>query len=129
MARSMVPLAEQRQDRLRSLVGNRQGLRRQLLLDLRKQFDVVIVDTPPVLLVNDALVIARAVDGTCLMVESGRTSGKLVVDMKNRFEAAGLEPLGTVLTKMDFFTTGYGAYMKAYKAYAQDPAEVEETVA
>ena len=102
---------------------------RQLLLDLGKRYDVVIVDTPPVLLVNDALVIARAVDGTCLMVESGRTSGKIVVDMKNRFEAAGLEPLGTVLTKMDFYTAGYGAYLKAYKAYARDLGEVEETVA
>jgi capsular exopolysaccharide synthesis family protein len=102
---------------------------RQLLLDLRKKYDVVIVDTPPVLLVNDALVIARAVDGTCLMVESGRTSGKMVVDMKNRFEAAGLEPVGTVLTKMDFYTAGYGAYLKAYKAYARSLDEVEETVA
>ena len=92
---------------------------RQLLSDLREHYDVVIVDTPPVLLVNDAVIIARAVDGTCLMVESGRTSSKLVVDMKNRFEDAGLEPLGTVLTKMNFYTTGYGAYVKAYKTYAQ----------
>jgi polysaccharide biosynthesis transport protein len=102
---------------------------RQLLLDLRKQFDIVIVDTPPVLVVNDALVISRAVDGTCLMIESGRTSGKLVTDMKNRFEAAGLEPLGTVLTKMDFYTTGYGAYLKAYEAYATLPEPAQETVA
>jgi capsular exopolysaccharide synthesis family protein len=100
---------------------------RQILMDLRKVYDVVIVDTPPVLLVNDALVIARAVDGTCLMVESGRTSGKIVLDMKNRFESAGMEPLGMVLTKMDFYTTGYGAYMKAYKAYAAPPVDSDET--
>jgi len=99
---------------------------RQLLLDLRKTYDVVIVDTPPVLLVNDALVIARGVDGTCLLVESGRTSGKIVLDMKNRFESAGMEPLGAVLSKMDFYTSGYGAYVKAYKAYAKGRPDEEE---
>ena len=61
------------------------------------------------------------------MVESGRTSGKIVLDMKNRFESAGMEPLGMVLTKMDFYTTGYGAYMKAYKAYAAPPVDSDET--
>jgi succinoglycan biosynthesis transport protein ExoP len=92
---------------------------RQLLLDMHKAYDVVIVDTPPVLLVNDALVVARVVDGCCLVVESGRTSRKLVADMKGRFDAAGIEPLGLVLNKMDFYTSGYGAYVKAYRAYAK----------
>jgi capsular exopolysaccharide synthesis family protein len=92
---------------------------RQLLLDLRKGFDVVVVDTPPVLVVNDALVIARAVDGLAVVIESGKTSRKLVSDLKGQCEGAGIEPLGVIVNKMDFFSTGYGAYMKAYKAYAQ----------
>jgi Mrp family chromosome partitioning ATPase len=96
---------------------------RQLLLDIRKEYDFVIVDTPPVLLVNDALILARAVDGCCLVVESGHTSRKLVADMRGRFEAAGIEPLGLVLNKMDFFTSGYGAYVKAYRAYAKGRPE------
>ena len=92
---------------------------RQLLLDLRKSFDVVVVDTPPVLVVNDALVIARAVDGLAIVVESGQTSRKLVTDLRSQCEGAGIEPLGVIVNKMDFFTTGYGAYTRAYRAYAQ----------
>ncbi len=89
---------------------------RQILLDLRKQFDVVIVDTPPSLVVNDALVIARAVDGIVLVVEAGRTSSKLVTEMRHRFESAAIDPVGLVLNKLDFYTSGYGSYYR--KAYA-----------
>jgi Mrp family chromosome partitioning ATPase len=98
---------------------------RQLLLDLRKNWDVVVVDTPPVLVVNDALVIARAVDGIVIVVESGQTSRKLVIDLRSRCEGAGIEPLGVIVNKMDFFTTGYGAHMRAYRAYARSAERVD----
>lgn len=95
---------------------------RQLLLDLRKQYDVVIVDTPPCLVVNDSIVIGRAVDGLIIVVESGSTSRKLVLDMKSRFEVSGLEPTGLVVNKLDFLASGYGYYYKAYRRYAADEA-------
>jgi len=93
---------------------------RQLLIDLRKMYDVVIVDTPPALVVNDAQVITRAVDGIVLVVEAGSTSRKMVVDLRGRFESAGIEPIGLVVNKLDFYTSGYGAYAKAYKHYHTD---------
>ncbi len=93
---------------------------RQLLLDFRKQYDVVIVDTPPCLVVNDSIVIGRAVDGMILVVESGSTSRKLVAEMKNRFEVAGLDPVGVVLNKLDFVSSGYGYYYKAYRRYGAE---------
>lgn len=104
---------------------------RQLLLDLRKQYDVVIVDTPPCLVVNDSIVIARVVDGIILVVESGNTSRKLVTEMKNRFEVAGLDPIGVVLNKLDFVSSGYGYYYKAYRRYGTDnpPTPGEEAMA
>lgn len=90
---------------------------RQMLLDLRKQFDVVVVDTPPVLAVNDAMVIARAVDGMVLVVESGRTTRKMLSDLRERFESSGIEPLGVVLNKMDYYASGYGSYYRVYRQY------------
>ncbi len=93
---------------------------RQLLLDLRKAYDIVIVDTPPCMVVNDSIVIGRVVDGIILVVESGSTNRKLVTDMKARFEVAGLEPTGLVLNKLDFVTSGYGYYYKAYRKYGGD---------
>jgi hypothetical protein len=60
-----------------------------------------------------------------IVVESGQTSRKLVIDMRGRCEGAGIEPLGVIVNKMDFFTTGYGAYMRAYRAYARSAENVE----
>ena len=96
---------------------------RQLLLDLQKDYDVVIVDTPPVLVVNDAMVIARSVDGIALVVESGRTTRKTVQDLRHRFESAAVEPIGLVLNKLEFYSAGYGHYARAYKSYHSDTAK------
>jgi capsular exopolysaccharide synthesis family protein len=99
---------------------------RQLLLDLQKSYDVVLVDTPPALVVNDAMVIARSVDGIALVVESGRTSGKTVEDLRQRFESAAIEPIGLVLNKLEFYSSGYGHYARAYKAYQADTPETQD---
>ncbi len=93
---------------------------RQLLLDLQKSYDLVIVDTPPSLVVNDSLVLSRVVDGIILVVEAHKTSRKLVSDMRGRFSSSGIEPIGLVLNKMDFFSSGYGYYYKAYRQYHSD---------
>ena len=93
---------------------------RQLLLDLQKQYDLVIVDTPPSLVVNDSIVLSRVVDGIILVVEAHKTSRKLVADMRGRFTSGGIEPIGLVLNKMDFYSSGYGYYYKAYRQYHPD---------
>lgn len=93
---------------------------RQLLLDMSKIFDLVIVDTPPSLVVNDAIVISRAVDGLVLVIESGGTSRKLVSEVRDRFASSAVQPLGAIINKMDFLTAGYGHYAKAYKAYLDE---------
>ena len=93
---------------------------RQLLLDLQKSYDLVIVDTPPSMVVNDSIVLSRVVDGIVLVIEANKTSRKLVGDMRGRFDSSGIEPIGLVLNKMDFLTSGYGYYYKAYRQYHPD---------
>ncbi|MBC2285020.1 CpsD/CapB family tyrosine-protein kinase [Listeria booriae] len=45
----------------------------ELLQQLRNQFDVIIIDTPPVNIVSDALVLADATDGTILVCRNQKT--------------------------------------------------------
>ena len=45
----------------------------QLITDLRRQYDYIVMDTPPVLPVTDATVVATLADATILAVRSGDT--------------------------------------------------------
>ena len=55
--------------------------------ELRRSFDVVLVDSPPVLLFTDAVILAQAVDVTFLIVKAGQTQGK---DLRRAIEALSL---------------------------------------
>jgi Mrp family chromosome partitioning ATPase len=46
---------------------------RKLLHELARQADIVLVDSPPVLLTADAAALAPIVDGVLLVLEAGRT--------------------------------------------------------
>ncbi len=87
---------------------------RQVLQELARSFDVVIVDAPPVLAVSDPLALARASRGTLVVLEAGATTRRMVADLRHRLEAGGVTPLGVVVNKVDVRSGGYG-YYRAYK--------------
>jgi len=90
---------------------------RELLASLREDWDIVLVDTPPSLVVGDAVGLGPLVDGTILVVASQMTSRKLIEDLRVRLEAARLNVLGFVLNRINFQAAGYGQYVKVYKTY------------
>ena len=51
---------------------------------LKNIYDVVLIDTPPILAVNDALLLAPAVDGTILVLRAGAVSEKEAIQSKER---------------------------------------------
>jgi len=87
----------------------------QLLQELRRHFDHLVIDSPPVLLVTDAAVLSKFVDGVLLVVESGVTSRNAVLRAYKTLETSGARILGTVVNKMDFGHDGYYGYI--YKTY------------
>ncbi|MED5370001.1 MAG: polysaccharide biosynthesis tyrosine autokinase [Myxococcota bacterium] len=95
---------------------------RQLLLELSRDYDFVLVDVPPALVVNDALLVAQMVGAMVVVVESGQTSRRIVEDTRQRLAAHELQPVGLVLNKVDFQGPQYKAYAKAYKAYGNTGA-------
>jgi capsular exopolysaccharide synthesis family protein len=70
---------------------------RQLLAHLRQQYDLVVVDGPPVLPVADAAAMANACDGTILVVRHGLTKREQVSDMTKSLRTVDTHILGTVL--------------------------------
>lgn len=88
----------------------------QVLDEATSQFDVVIVDAPPIMGLADAPLLASAVSGVLFAVESGKTRTRAAVEALNRLEAAGAHILGAVLTKADENEPGYGYYSYRYGA-------------
>ncbi len=87
----------------------------RLLGDLRQRFDHLVIDSPPLLMVTDATVLSKFVDGVVLVVESGATQRKAVLRAHKVLENAGTKILGVVVNKMDLRNDSYYAY--GYKAY------------
>jgi capsular exopolysaccharide synthesis family protein len=89
-----------------------------LIQELRGRFEHVVVDSAPLLLVTDATILSRLVDGVLLVVESGVTARRALVRAHKILESAGGRILGTVLNKWDVrdegYFSGYGSYYYAY---------------
>jgi len=82
----------------------------QCLEQLYETFDLVIFDTPPVLAVTDAQILANQCDGTVLVIESGNTEIEAAAKAKELLAAANAKLLGVVLNKRKHRDGGYYYY-------------------
>ena len=72
----------------------------ELVRALAQRFDVVIFDTPPVMAVADATVLASAVDGALLVVDNNHTRKKLLRQSFDALLAVGTNVMGIVLNRV-----------------------------
>ena len=70
----------------------------QLLARLRGQFDMVLLDTPPLLVVADARTVAALADGTIFSIDADSTPAATARAAVARLEADGITNLGAILT-------------------------------
>jgi Mrp family chromosome partitioning ATPase len=73
----------------------------QLLAAVRKQYDLVILDTPPVIPVYDGLVLAQHADATLMIVQWEKTPRTVVQDAIRLLRNSQAHFLGAVLTRVD----------------------------
>ena len=89
---------------------------RQLLAVLRRQYDYVIVDTPPLGSVIDSAIIGKVCDGVILVLSSGNISYHFAQEVEDQLVKADCHILGTVLNKVSL-GSGNGYYGKYYGKY------------
>jgi len=70
----------------------------KLIRNLRNEFRMVVFDSPPVLTVTDATVLASVVDGVVLIVRSGQTTRQDVARAMESLQSVGATTVGAVLT-------------------------------
>jgi polysaccharide biosynthesis transport protein len=74
---------------------------RTLLEQCRRRYDIVILDSPPVTAVSDALTLSRWADATMLVVRWGVTPREIAKTSLNKLFASGARLCGAVLTQVD----------------------------
>ncbi|WP_327084463.1 tyrosine-protein kinase [Streptococcus suis] len=81
-----------------------------LLVTLRRYYDCVIVDCPPLGLVIDAAIIAQKCDAMVLVAEAGNVKRSSLKKVKEQLDQTGTPFLGVILNKYDIATEKYGEY-------------------
>jgi len=89
---------------------------KHLIAEVRDKFAYVIFDSPPVLAVTDAIVLAASADGVVLCVHGGKTPRELVQRSAERLRQSNIPVLGAILNNLDLHQYGY-TYRKSYYDY------------
>lgn len=95
-----------------------------LLADLRERFDIVLIDSPPLLPVTDGALIAAQVDGALLVVRHSKTTVDQVAAAQDRLESVGAHTAGIILSMVKASTSD--AYGYGY-GYGYGPSEAKSS--
>ena len=81
-----------------------------LIQEVSEQYDMVLIDTPPILAVTDVAILAQEVDGVILVLASGEVNKDYAQRAKELLDKVGAKILGAVLNKADMKTSEYQYY-------------------
>jgi tyrosine-protein kinase Etk/Wzc len=85
---------------------------RKTLISLGEAFDLVVLDTPPLLAASDAAILATLADGVVLVVRAGETEADAGIQAMQQLSAVGARVVGAVLNDPDAKVQKYGGYYK-----------------
>lgn len=96
----------------------------ELIQDVKQRFDLVLVDSPPILGVSDASVLASEVDLTMLVVQHRKLPRNMLLRVKQAVENVGGNVIGVVLNNVDVRSDSQYQYYTSYYTYYA-PAEAQ----
>lgn len=107
------------------MIGSRRMLR--LIEALRKDYNRIIVDSPPVTAVTDSVILAQVVDGVVLVVRAGDTPRQVVLNGVNQLRTVDSNILGAVLNGVNTGKDSYYYYQYYYYYYGDDGRRKKKT--
>lgn len=95
-----------------------------IIVSLKKQFDYIIFDTPPVMAVSDARILGRLVDKTVFVVHWDKTPAKVIKAALKQLDASEVDIAGCVLQQVNLkryssYSYGDSGYYYHYGKYGQ----------
>jgi succinoglycan biosynthesis transport protein ExoP len=104
-----------------ALLGSKKML--DILASLREHYDYILIDSPPVMPVADAVLLSAMVDGVVLVVNSQETPNYIVRETRARLTYARANVLGVVLNQVNMRSGDYAYYYRHYCSYPDSPEE------
>lgn len=93
---------------------------KDLIATVRGRYDKIVFDSPPIIGVSDASVLASAVDGTVLLIQHRRNPQSMVVRAQQIVESLKVPLLGVVLNQVPLNSgDDYGYYTNNYSYYSE----------
>ena len=91
------------------------------LAEIKGMYEYVIIDTPPLLLFSDALVVGGVADAILMVIKANDTSFSVAKETGKRLRAVNLVPMGVILSHV---SRGLGSreYYNRYSSYYDDSA-------
>jgi capsular exopolysaccharide synthesis family protein len=97
----------------------------QFLREVREEYDVVLIDAPPVLPVADSAIIAAQVDGVVLVYQAGKVGRLVLKRAKALLESARAKVWGVVLNDVQTDIAGYAYAHYSTHYYGEETATEE----
>ena len=72
-----------------------------MLEELKEQYDIILIDTPPILAVTDSLIVSSLCDGVVMVVAAGKVDKELVRKAKASLEHVNARIIGLVLNNIN----------------------------
>jgi capsular exopolysaccharide synthesis family protein len=93
-----------------------------LMENLRKNYDFIIVDTPPSLPVSDASIVGSVVDGTVIIYQSDTTSRHLLLRAIQNLRKNRAKLIGVVINQLSFDVTLHqkNSYGYSYSSFQEE---------
>lgn len=85
-----------------------------MIQDLRKRYDYIFMDCPPIDIVADASIVTKATDMTIFIVRAGMLDKREVSSLEDLYERGRFTRMALILNGVDMESRGYGTYRYGY---------------
>ncbi len=86
----------------------------ELITSLKSKYDVVLIDTPPLVGISDSSIIAKEADGAILVVQYRKYPRDMLIKARKMMETLGVKTVGVVLNNINIMRDDYYYYYHSY---------------
>ena len=98
----------------------------ELITSLKSKYDIVLIDTPPLVGISDSSIIAKEADGAIIVVQYRKYPREMLTKAKQMIESVGVDVIGAVLNNINVMRDDYYYYYHSYYSDYYNSSQSEE---